>query len=71
MPGTNIAAAELETLMRLLTAQEHARFGIGQNNPAYHDNRNGEAARALKGNFAFVIRVLCAALIRAITQDVT
>ena len=52
MPRTNITAAELETLIRLLTAQELARFGIGQNDPAYHDNRNSEAARALKGNVA-------------------
>ena len=33
--------------LRLLTEQELARFGIGQNDPPYQDNRDAEAARAL------------------------
>lgn len=32
--------------LRLLTEQELARFGIGQSDPAYQDNRDAEAARA-------------------------
>ena len=32
--------------LRLLTEQELARFGIGQSDPAYQDNRDAEGARA-------------------------
>ena len=63
MPRTNITAAELETLIRLLTAQELARFGIGQNDPAYQDNRNRRMREHSRGMSAYVIRVLCAGVI--------
>lgn len=33
--------------LRILTEQELARFGIGQSDPSYQDNRDADAARAL------------------------
>ena len=32
--------------LRLLTEQELVRFGVGQSDPAYQDNRDAEGARA-------------------------